>query len=215
MQLNGFDLGLLQGAIETIREQPETGTVTIRTLHRWADGFGVDGYAKEVEEGGDVTARRFTFRTDWPLEIGGRDSGPSPGEALLGALGGCVAMTYIVKAAGRAVTIDELEVTIEARVNLQGAFELDSVRAGLSDVTVTVGVRSDADDAVLDELAQTTSRTSAVFDSMANAVSMRLLVQRLTGRSNAPASRRPVCSENSQSAWAPTTSSASQPSVGS
>ncbi len=184
MQRNGLDLDLLQGAIETFRAQPDAGTVTIRTLHRWDDGFGVDGYAKEVEEAGEVTARRFTFRTDWPPEIGGRDSGPSPGEALLGALGGCVAMTYIVKAASRGVTIDELEVMIEARVDLQGAFELDSVRAGLSDITVTVGIRSDADDAVLDELAQTTSRTSAVFDSLANPVTMRMLVQRLTGRAS-------------------------------
>jgi hypothetical protein len=95
MQRNGVDLDLLQDATDMFREQREAGTVTIRTLHRWDDGFGVDGYAKEVEQGGEVTARTFTFRTDWPPEIGGRDSGPSPGEALLGALGGCVAMTYI------------------------------------------------------------------------------------------------------------------------
>lgn len=186
MRQNGIDLELLQGAIETIREQPETGTVTIRTLHRWDDGFGVDGYAKEVEEGGDVTARRFTFRTDWPPEVGGGDSGPSPGEALLGALGGCVAMTYVTKAASRGVTIDELQVTIEARVDLQGTFELDSVRAGLSDVTVTVGVRSDVDDSVLDELAQTTRRTSAVYDSMATPVPMELVVQRLPSTAASP-----------------------------
>ena len=190
MQRNGLDLDLLHGAIDMIREQPEAGTVTIRTLHRWDDGFGVDGYAKEVEEGGEVTARRFTFRTDWPPEIGGRDSGPSPGEALLGALGGCVAMTYITKAAGRGVTIDELEVTIEARVDLRGTFELDSVRAGLSDVTVTVGVRSDVDDAILDELAETTSRTSAVYDSLANPVPMQLLAQRLPPAPH-PSKRKP------------------------
>jgi uncharacterized OsmC-like protein len=179
MQLNGIDIDLLQGVIDMIREQPEAGTVTIRTVHRWDDGFGVDGFAKEVEEGGEVTARKFTFRTDWPPEIGGRDSGPSPGEALLGALGGCVAMTYIRKAAGRGVTIDELEVTIEARVDLQGAFELQPVRAGLADVTITVGVRSDVDYAILDELAQTTGRTSAVYDSLANPVPMLLRVERL------------------------------------
>jgi len=93
-------------------------------------------------------------------------------------------MTYIIKASGRGVRIDELEVTIEARVDLQGALELDSVRAGLSDVTITVRVRSDADDSVLDELAQTTTRTSAVFDSLANPVPMRLLVQRVHGRAS-------------------------------
>jgi uncharacterized OsmC-like protein len=179
MQTNGLDLELLQGAMNAIREQPEAGIVTMRTLHRWDDGFGVDGYAKEVEEGGEVTARKFTFRTDWPPEVGGRDSGPAPGEALLGALGGCVAMTYITKAALRGVTIDELEVTIEAQVDLQGTFELDSVRAGFSDVTVTVGVRSDADNATLEKLAQTTTQTSGVFNSLASPVPMQLLVQRL------------------------------------
>jgi uncharacterized OsmC-like protein len=181
MERNGLDLDVLQDAIDMIREQPEAGMVTIRTLHRWDEGFGVDGYAKEVEEGGEVTTRRFTFRTDWPPEIGGRDSGPSPGEALLGALGGCVAMTYVTKAASRGVPIDELEVTIQARVDLQGTFELDSVRAGLSDVTITVDVRSDVDDAVLDELARATRRTSAVYDSLANPVNMQLLVQRMPG----------------------------------
>ncbi len=180
MRRNGVDLDLLQGAVELIRDQPEAGTVTIRTRHRWDDGFAVDGYTQEIEEGGEITTRTFTFRTDWPPEVGGSDSGPSPGEAILGALGGCVAMTYITKAASRGVGIEEVEVTIEARVDLQGAFELDSVRAGLSDVTVTVGVRSDADDAILDELGRTTRRTSAVYDSLTNPVPTELVVQRLS-----------------------------------
>jgi uncharacterized OsmC-like protein len=184
MRKDVIDLELLQGAMDMVREAPEVGTVTIRTLHRWDGGFAVDGHAKELEEGGAVTPRKVTFRTDWPSEVGGRDSGPSPGEALLGALGGCVGMTYVIKAACRGVMVDELEVTIEARVDLQGAFELDAVRAGLSDVTVTVGVQSQADDSVLEELAQTTSRTSAVFDSLANPVPMRLHVQRLAGRAS-------------------------------
>jgi uncharacterized OsmC-like protein len=186
MERNGLDLDVLQDAIDMIRERPEAGMVTIRTLHRWDDGFGVDGYAKEVEEGGEVTTRRFTFRTDWPPEIGGQNSGPSPGEALLGALGGCVAMTYVTKAASRGVPIDELEVAIQARVDLQGTFELDSVRAGLSDVTITVGVRSDVDDAVLDELARVTRRTSAVYDSLANPLNMQLLMERLPGNAASP-----------------------------
>jgi uncharacterized OsmC-like protein len=178
MQRNGLDLDLLQGAIDMIREQPEAGTVTIRTLHRWDDGFGVDGYAKVVEGGGEVTPRKFTFRTDWPAETGGRDSGPSPGETLLGALGGCVAMTYITKASSRGIEIEELEVTIEAQVDLQGAFELDLMRAGLSNATITVAVRGDVDDATLADLAENTKRSSAVYDSLANPVPMQLHVKR-------------------------------------
>jgi OsmC-like protein len=129
---NGLDMALLQAAVGEIRQHPESAAVTIPTRHRWDDGFAVDGYADEFEQAGEVTARTFTFRTDWPPEVGGRDSGPSPGEAILGALGGCVAMTYITKAATRGVSIEELEVTIEATVDLRGFFELAAVGAGLA-----------------------------------------------------------------------------------
>jgi uncharacterized OsmC-like protein len=177
--LNGLDMALLQAAVGEMREHPESAAVTIRTRHRWDDGFAVDGYADEFEQAGEVTARTFTFRTDWPPEVGGRDSGPSPGEAILGALGGCVAMTYITKAATRGVDIEELEVTIEATVDLRGFFELAAVRAGLSGAQVNVRVRSSADDAVLDELGQLVTRTSAVYDSLANPVPIQLSMQRL------------------------------------
>ena len=176
---NGLDVALLQEAVDELREHPESATITIRTRHRWDDGFAVDGYAAEIEEAGEVSARAFTFRTDWPREVGGRDTGPSPGEAILGALGGCVAMTYITKAATRGVDIDELEVAIEASVDLRGVFELDTVRAGLAAAHVTIRVRSEADDAVLDELRQVVTRASAVYDSLVNPVPIQLAVQRL------------------------------------
>jgi putative redox protein len=177
---NGLDMALLQGAAGEMREHPESATVTIRTRHHWDDGFAVDGYTDEFEEAGEVTARTFTFRSDWPPEIGGRDSGPSPGEAILGALGGCVAMTYITKAATRGVDIEELEVTIEATVDLRGVFELAAVRAGLCGARVTLRVRSSAGDAALDELRQSVTRTSAVYDSLANPVPIELSLQRLS-----------------------------------
>jgi putative redox protein len=176
---NGLDMTLLQGTVGAFREHPESATVIIRTRHRWDDGFAVDGYTEGFEEAGEVTARTFTFRTDWPREVGGRDSGPAPGEAILGALGGCVAMTYITKAASRGVDIEELEVTIEATVDLRGIFELDAVRPGLAGAQVTVRVRSSADDAALDELLQLVTRTSAVYDSLANPVPVHLSLQRL------------------------------------
>jgi uncharacterized OsmC-like protein len=177
---NGLDMALLQGAVGEMSEHPESATVTIRTRHHWDDGFAVDGYTDEFEEAGEVTARTFTFRTDWPPEVGGRDSGPSPGEAILGALGGCVAMTYITKAAARGVDIEELEVTIEATVDLGGVFELAAVRAGLSGARVTVWVRSSADDGTLDELRQLVTRTSAVYDSLTSPVPIQLSLQRLS-----------------------------------
>lgn len=188
---NGLDLALLTGVVDEIRDHPEAGAVTVRTRHHWEDGFAVDGYAQELENAGEVTPRTFTFRTDWPPEAGGQDSGPSPGEVVLGALGGCVAMTYITQAALRGIEIDQLEVAIEAQVDLRGVFGIDSVRAAMSNVSVTVLVRSSADEADLDQIGQTVTRTSAVFDTLASPVPMQLLVRRLPPSAPSTARSRP------------------------
>ena len=89
-------------------------------------------------------------------------------------------MTYITQAATRAVDIEELEVIIEAAVDLRGIFDLAAVRAGLAGALVTMQVRSSADDAALEELRQLVTRTSAVYDSLANPVPIQLSLQRLS-----------------------------------
>ena len=179
MNRNGIDLDILGETVKGILRHPEAGTVTVRTRARWDDGFAVDGRSEAVVQAGEVETRTHTFRTDWP-EPFGSDSGPTPGaESLMATLGACVATTYIAKAALQGVEIDALEVTVEGRVDLRGLFELGSAYPRFSDVTVTVGVRSEADDAVLDGLGETTGRTSPVYDSLANPVSLQLRVRRL------------------------------------
>ena len=176
---NGIDLDQLSGMVEAIRAEPEAGTVIIRSRHRWAGGFAVDGRAEELENAGEVTPRTSTFRTDWPPEAGGRDSGPTPGELLLAALGACLASTYATRAATDGIDIDELEVTLEAPVDFGGLFELAAVRPGLAGVKATVAVRSEAGDAALEALAQSARRTSPVCDTLAGPVAIELSVDRL------------------------------------
>jgi uncharacterized OsmC-like protein len=176
---NGLPLELLDEVTDAIRGHPSAARVAIRTRHRWDGGLAVDGRAHELESDGEVTARTFSFRTDWPVEVGGQDSGPSPGEVLLAALGGCVGMTYILNATAQGVDIGELEIAIEAGWDVRGAFALDGVHPGLAAVSVSVSVRSDADPDVLDRIGELTTRTSAVFNSLAHPVPMELSVRRL------------------------------------
>ncbi len=178
---NGIDVEQLRGMAEAIRAEPEAGTVIIRTRHRWDEGFAVDGSAEELENAGEVTGRTFTFRTDWPLDAGSEDSGPTPGELVLAALGACVASTYATKAASAGVDIDDLEVTLEAPADLRGLLELAAVRPGLAGVKAIVVVRSEADDAALEALAEAVGRTSPVYDTLANPVPIELSVDRPGG----------------------------------
>jgi putative redox protein len=60
-------------------QPPGEGTVTVR-------GAG-DGFAQEVEAG------EHRLRSDEPAAAGGTDSGPTPYDLLLAALGSCTSMT--------------------------------------------------------------------------------------------------------------------------
>ena len=61
-----------------------------------------------------IQIRGHQFLTDSGPEMGGFDLGPSPVEALLGALGGCLAHTIIIQAALRNIPLDSLEITVSA-----------------------------------------------------------------------------------------------------
>src|SRR5688572_32843838 len=60
-------------------EQPAAGLVTVR-------GTG-DGFAQEIVSG------EHRLRSDEPASAGGTDTGPTPYDLLLAALGSCTSMT--------------------------------------------------------------------------------------------------------------------------
>jgi hypothetical protein len=177
---NGLDMDLLQGIVGELREHPETATVTVRTRHRWDEGFAVEGYTEGFEQAGEASARTFTFPHG--LAVGSwrprQRSGARRGDPWR-AWRLCRHDLHH-QAATRGVDIEELEVIIEAAVDLRGIFDLAAVRAGLAGALVTMQVRSSADDAALEELRQLVTRTSAVYDSLANPVPIQLSLQRLS-----------------------------------
>lgn len=177
MKKNGIDLVRWEGVKEAVQKDPNEARVIVRTAHRWIGGFGIEGRTKEIESGEQITPRAFEFRTDWPTDVGGTDTGPSPGEALLGALAGCIGLSYIANAVNRGIEIDQLEIEIEAKADLQSVFEAGDARPGLSSVEVVVKVRSDADGQALTDLGRAATRTSTVFNSLAHPVPIMLNVE--------------------------------------
>ena len=66
---------------------------TNQTLHGVVVVRGrADGFAQEIEAGS------HHFRSDEPASAGGTDSGPTPYDLLLGALGSCTSMTVAMYA---------------------------------------------------------------------------------------------------------------------
>src|SRR3954470_10736847 len=60
----------------------------------------------------DVTVGRHTFIADEPLNAGGADTGPTPYDYLLGALGACTAMTIHMYAARKTWPLDAVIVRL-------------------------------------------------------------------------------------------------------
>ena len=205
-ELNGWNLEQFQSFVNTVKQHPEAGKLTFHTLSRWDEGFAVDGRTENIEMMPDKTIKRkFTLRGDHPPELLGANTGPTAVETLLAALGSCVAGTYAAHATARGIKIDELEVEIEGKIDLNGFLQLKPVRAGIggggvrgagsnsSDNTdygkkeedgthglsVNIRVKSDADEKKLKEIAEVTKKASPVYDSVSNPVKITSFVSRM------------------------------------
>ena len=62
----------------------------------------------------DITLGRHTFTADEPLSAGGGDTGPTPYDYLLGALGACTAMTVHMYAARKKWPLDDVTVRLRS-----------------------------------------------------------------------------------------------------
>lgn len=60
-----------------------------------------------------VNIRQHQFHADEPLEAGGADSAPTPGELMLGALGSCMAITCKLYAERKGWDLQGVEVALD------------------------------------------------------------------------------------------------------
>jgi putative redox protein len=60
-------------------------------------------------------ARSHTIVSDEPIEVGGGDTAPTPGELLLSAIGSCMADTVKAYAANKQWSVEKVEVELESK----------------------------------------------------------------------------------------------------
>jgi uncharacterized OsmC-like protein len=115
---------------------------------------------------------------DEPPGLLGDDTAPNPTEALLAALGTCVAVGLQANAVARGWTIKAIEVELEGDINVTsvwGVGDLNPKPVGLTDVRVKA--RLDVDGASAEEVAEVvrhTAQWSPVFNTVKNPVRMKI-----------------------------------------
>lgn len=83
----------------------------------------------------DLSTRSYRLTSDEPTPLGGTDTGPTPYELLLSALGSCTAMTLRMYADRRGMPVESIEVRLrQARAHEQDCEHCDTETVGVSHI---------------------------------------------------------------------------------
>jgi uncharacterized OsmC-like protein len=111
---------------------------------------------------------------DEPPQLLGDDTAPNPTEALLAALGSCVAVGIQANAVARGWTVHAIELELEGDINITsvwGTGDLSPKTLGLTAVRIKANLDIDgANDAQLDELVAHAAKWSPVLNTVRNPV---------------------------------------------
>ncbi|MFT4039145.1 MAG: OsmC family protein [Thermomicrobiales bacterium] len=155
-------------AVTAARERVAQGAASPKTVQAKVRAEGRSGVRR-------VQIRGHQFLTDSGPEMGGFDLGPSPVEALLGALGGCLAHTIIIQAAARNIPLDALEVTVSATADPRaGHPKHPDVPVHPQDITYLVEITSPESPERIEHLVEVSEQVCPITSLLVNP-------QRVTG----------------------------------
>lgn len=129
---------------------------------RWISGLYSQAHTRDVPPHG----------YDEPEWLGGTNQAMAASEAVLGAIGGCIAVGFVANAALREVTVHELEVQVDGTIDLPSFLGIREGNSGYQQVRVTIFVRCDATGALLDEIAYRAVNLSPVVNTIRNPVQL-------------------------------------------
>ena len=116
---------------------------------------------------------------DEPLHLFGQDTAPAPGEIVLSALGGCLAVGITAVATARNVALSKLELFLEGDIGNPAAWgaggaEMQPPHMGFQAIRVKVVVEGDAPREQLDEIVRHANYCSPVANSIRNPIGFEI-----------------------------------------
>ena len=99
-----------------------------------------------------------------PASAGGNASGPTPGVYGRAALGSCLAIGYMMKAAAHNVVVHSLEVEVQADYDDGALFGTSTAPPGYSEVRYAVRIESDASEEAILQMLNEADKHSPYLD---------------------------------------------------
>lgn len=171
VDLNGVDLETLTSLMAEVDRDPERleelSDYSRSCRVRWLNSFHSQAFTRDVPPNA----------MDEPEWLGGTNQGMAASEAVLGAIGGCIATGFAANASVRDVEIRELEVDVEGEINLPSFFGLSAESPGYESVSVTIYADCDADADLLEEIAFRAVDLSPVVNTVRDPVDLEYEVE--------------------------------------
>lgn len=116
---------------------------------------------------------------DEPPHLFGQDTAPAPGEVVLSALGGCLAVGITAVATWKEVKLTKLELFLEGDIGNPAAWgaggaEMAPPQMGFQAIRVKVVIEGDASREQLDEIVRHANMYSPVANSMRNPIGFEI-----------------------------------------
>lgn len=147
-----------------LTKRPELGRSTSVSVARIKDGLTC-----EVKEGD------WTLVADMPRNAGGNAAGPTPGVFGRAALGSCLAVGYMMKAASMNIPINSLEVEVQVDFDDGALFGVAApeVPPGYLEVRYSVTIDSEAREELILAMLDEADRHSPYLDIFSRAQTCR------------------------------------------
>lgn len=116
---------------------------------------------------------KFSFPTDEPESLGGKDSAPNPVELLLASLASCQEITYKAYARAMGIELRKVSCSVRGHIDLRGFFAVapyEEARPGFYKIDGTVTLESTASEEAIAQLKQVVDAHCPVLDMMQAAV---------------------------------------------
>ena len=169
--VNGINVEALQGAIDSIRQDPANGQTRWTIRSRWMGGTRSDHEVNGFQLGRSEVERNFTIRIDEPNELCGTNQYANPQEYLLSAMNACMMVGYSAVASMMGVKLTRLEVTTTGDIDLRGFLGIDpSVANGYERLQQTVHIAGDGTEEQFRQIHETVKATSPNFFNITRAV---------------------------------------------
>ncbi len=161
----GADIGAaLERLTKVVEARPAFGLDTAQSVTTVVDGLQC------VSEEGS-----WRLETDLPDSMGGTETAPTPGVLGRAALGSCMAMGYVMRAAVLGVPVTSLRVEVEADFDIQGMLVLDAeAPPGYTEIRVHVEIESSAAEADIRQVLDEGARLDPYLDVFSRAQSVKI-----------------------------------------